>query len=172
MLDKHAPLKKRYVWASQQSFMDKELNQVIMVRSKLRNEYIKSKSEIDKESHNKQRNYCVKLLRLKKQNYYDSLDIRKITDDKTFWKTISPLLSSKSYLTNPIINLLKNGDNLSEESKVVDIFNEIFSNFVKYLKVEKNENLLTDFTEGTNAVLKATKKYKNQSSVLQINLFY
>ena len=37
VLDKYAPLKKRYVRANQQSFMDQELNQAIMVRSKLRN---------------------------------------------------------------------------------------------------------------------------------------
>ena len=37
--------------------MDKELNQATMVRSKLRNEYLKSKSEIDKQRYNKQRNY-------------------------------------------------------------------------------------------------------------------
>ena len=85
-LDRHAPLKKRNVRANQQNFMDKELNQAIMVRSKLRNRYLKSISEIDKQRHNKQRNYCVKLLRLKKQKYYESLDISKITDNKTFWK--------------------------------------------------------------------------------------
>ena len=36
--------------------MDKELNQGIMVRSKLRNKYRKSKFEIDKQRYNKQRN--------------------------------------------------------------------------------------------------------------------
>ena len=114
-LDKHAPLKKRYVRANQQNFMDKELNQAIMVRSKLRNKYLKSKSETDKQRYNKQRNHCVKLLRLKKQKYYECLDISKITDNKTFWKTISPLFLNKSYLTNSRITLLENGDILSEE---------------------------------------------------------
>ena len=57
--------------------MDKELNQGIMVRSKLRNKYRKSKFEIDKQRSNKQRNQCVKLLLLKKQNYYESLGISK-----------------------------------------------------------------------------------------------
>ena len=47
VLDKHAPLKKRYVRANQQTFMDKELNQAILVRSKLQNKYLKSKYEID-----------------------------------------------------------------------------------------------------------------------------
>ena len=39
VLDKHAPL-KRYIRANQQNFMDKELNQAIMVRSKLGNKYL------------------------------------------------------------------------------------------------------------------------------------
>ena len=90
VLDKHAPLKKRYVRANQQNFMDKELNQAIMVRSKLRNKYVKSKSETDKQRYNKQRNYCVKLLRLKKQKDHESLDISKITDNKTLQKAICP----------------------------------------------------------------------------------
>ena len=68
--------------------MGKELNQAIMVRSKLRNKYLKSKSETDKQRYNKQRNYCVKLLRLKKQEYYESLDISKTTDNKTFWQQV------------------------------------------------------------------------------------
>ena len=62
VLDKHAPLKKIYVRANQQNFKDKELNQAIMVRSKLRNKYLKSISEIDKQRYNKQRNCCVKVL--------------------------------------------------------------------------------------------------------------
>ena len=95
--------------------MDKELNHAIMVRSKIRNKYLKSKSEIDKQRYNKQRNYYVKLLRLKKQKYYESLDISKITDNKTFWKAISPLFSNKSYLANSRITLLKNREILSEE---------------------------------------------------------
>ena len=65
-LDKHALLKNRYVRANQQNFMDKDLNQAIMARSKFRNKYLQSKPEIDKQRYNKQRNYCVKLLRLKK----------------------------------------------------------------------------------------------------------
>ena len=86
-----------------------------MVRSKLRNKYLKSKSEIDNQRYNKQRSYCVQLLGLKKQKYYGSLEISKITDNKTFWKKISPLFSNKSYSTNSRITLLENGDILSEE---------------------------------------------------------
>ena len=109
-------------------------------------------------------NYCV----LKKQKYYEPLDISKITGNKTFWKTISPLFSNKSYLTNSRITLLKNGAILSEEAKVADTFNEFFSNVVKELEIEKDDNLLTDATEETDPVLKAIKKYKNHPSILRI----
>ena len=78
-------------------------------------------------------------MRLKKQKYYESFDISKITDNKTFWKTISPLFSNKRYSANSRITFLNNEDILSEEAKVADTFNEFFSNVVKELKTEKNK---------------------------------
>lgn len=57
---------------NEQTFKHKELNQAIAAKSKCRNRYIKSKSEIAKQSkqrYRKQRNYCVNLLRFKKQKY-------------------------------------------------------------------------------------------------------
>ena len=143
-----------------------------MVRSKLRNKYLKSKFEIDKQRYNKQRNYCVKLLRLKKQKCYESLDISKITDNKTFWKTLSPFFSNKSYSTNSRITLLEKGDILSEESKVVDTFNKSFSNVVKELKIEKDDNLLTDVIEETDPVLKAIKKIQKSSKYFANKKFF
>ena len=56
------------------------------------------------------------------------------------------------------IILLKNGDILREESKVADTFNEFCSNVIKELKIEKDDNLLTDIIEESNLVLKAIKK--------------
>ena len=38
---------------------------------------------------NKQRSYCVTLLRKAKKQYYDSLEEKHVTDNKTFWKTVT-----------------------------------------------------------------------------------
>ena len=65
-LGKHAPVKKRYIRANQKNFMEKEINQAIMVRSKLRNQFLKLKTEEDRLAYAKQRNYCVKLSQQKK----------------------------------------------------------------------------------------------------------
>ena len=124
-------MKKRYVRANQQNFADEELNLAIMVRYKLRNKYLKSKSKIDKHRYNRWRNYCVKLLHLKKKYY----------DNKTFWKTISPLFLNKSYSINSRIALMN------------------FSVKNLQLKVEKYDNLLADVIEETNP-LKAIKNTK------------
>ena len=45
LLGKHAPVKKRYIRAKQKHFMDKELNQAIIVGSKIRNKFLKLKTE-------------------------------------------------------------------------------------------------------------------------------
>ena len=134
--------------------MNKELNQAVMVRSKFRNKYLRSKSEINKRRYNKQRNYCVQLLRLKKQKYYESFDLSKITDNK-IWTTISPLFSNKSYSTNSRMILLEKEDIFREESKVVNTFNEFFINIVKVLKFEKYDSLLCEVIEETDSVSRA-----------------
>ena len=74
--------------------MDKEL-QAIMVRSKLRNKFLKLKTEENRLAYAKQRNYCLKLLQQKKRQHFENLNLSSITDNKLFWKTVSPLFIKK-----------------------------------------------------------------------------
>ena len=48
--------------------MAKELNQAIMVRPKLRNKFLKLKTEENRLAYNGQHNYCVKSLSQKKKS--------------------------------------------------------------------------------------------------------
>ena len=91
-LDKHILLKKRYVRANQSPFMNKKLSKEIMKRSRLRNKFLNTKSYIDRKAYIKQRNYVVSLLRNEKNNFYSNLDTKVVTDNRTFWKTVKPLL--------------------------------------------------------------------------------
>ena len=49
--------------------MNKKLQQAIMIRSKLRNYYLKSIYLTDKNAYNKRRNACDRLLRKTKKEY-------------------------------------------------------------------------------------------------------
>ena len=63
ILDKHAPMKKKYLRANHASFMTKEVRKAIMIRSKLRNKFLKDKNEQSRNDYRKQRNLCVASVR-------------------------------------------------------------------------------------------------------------
>ena len=83
--------------------MNKKLSKEIMKRSRLRNKFLNTKSDIDRKAYNKQHNYVASLLRNEKKNFYSSLDTKVVTDNRTFWKTVKPLLSEK--VTKQMIKL-------------------------------------------------------------------
>ena len=68
-LNKHAPMKIRYIRANNSPFMNSDLSKAIMVRSRLRNKFLKLKTNESREAYKKQRNYCVSLLRQVKKNF-------------------------------------------------------------------------------------------------------
>ena len=81
------------------------------MRSKLRNKFLKSRSNKNREAYKKQRDLCVSLLRQNKKDYYENLDIKSVTDNKMSWKTVVPLFSNKSKRSNKIT--------LSENEKLI-----------------------------------------------------
>ena len=86
VLNKHAPIKYKYIRANNSSYMTKSLRKEIMLRSRLRNKFLKTKTEESKQLYNKQRNLCVTLLRKAKRNYFAELDNRILKDIKNFGK--------------------------------------------------------------------------------------
>ena len=76
VLNKQAPIKVKNLRANHSHFVTKELSKVIMLRSKLRNQYLKWKSEEVRIRFKIQKNLCITLLRKAKHHYYENL--RKI----------------------------------------------------------------------------------------------
>ena len=90
-IQKHAPIKQRYVRTNQASLINKTLNKEIIKRSRLRNKFLNTKRDIDRKVYNKQRNLCVNLIRQESKNFFNNINTRDITDNKIFWKTVKPL---------------------------------------------------------------------------------
>ena len=122
ILNKHAPVKKKYLRANQGEFMSKELNKAIMTRSRLRNKYLKEKSADSKIAYDKQRNYYVNLLCRTNKKNFANINISFITDNKKFWKTVKPLFSD-NIPHKETINLAVNDKILSDDQVVADTFN-------------------------------------------------
>ena len=90
-LNKHASRKRKTISGNQGPFINKQISKALMKRTELCNKFFKHKTDESRQAFVKQRNYCVSLLRKSKRNYYSNLNVKDITDNKKFWKTIKPL---------------------------------------------------------------------------------
>ena len=82
LFNKLAPLKKKTLRNNKSSFTTKEVRKAIMTRSRLRNKFLKIKSQECKQAYNKQRNLCVTMVRKAKKNYFNCLNVRNIKDNR------------------------------------------------------------------------------------------
>ena len=169
ILNKQAPIKKKYLRANQREFMSKKLNKAIMTLSRLRNKFLKEKSADSKIAYAKQRNCCINLLRRTKKKYFANINISSITDNKKFWKIVKPLFSDK-ISHKGIIDLAVNDTILSDDQVVADTFNNYFNNIVKNLLTMINKNYPKEIASSVNLNLldpveSAFVKFKNHPSL-------
>ena len=143
------------------------LNHAIILRSKLRNRFLKSRSNKDREAYKKQRNLCVSLLCQNEKDYFETLDIKSVTDNKMFWKTVSPLFSYKSKASNKI-TLSENEKLIINDQKCAEVFNKYFNSIVEELNIPIDQNLLNDASLFDDPIIAAIHKYKRHPSILKI----
>ena len=78
-------------------FMSKNLVNAQRKWTRLRNKYLKNRTETDKIYYNKQRIFGVNFLR-KKKYYYRNLNEKNVIDNERFWKIVkSPLLAKVKF---------------------------------------------------------------------------
>ena len=94
-LDYQAPCKNKYTRANQVPFLTKGTNKEIMTRSRLRNKFLRSRSDDNKRAYNEQRNRCVKLAWSAKKAHYSNLSIKYVNDDKIILKIVKPFSLKK-----------------------------------------------------------------------------
>ena len=108
-----------------------------MKRSRLRNKFLKDINENNQKNFKLLRNFCKKLHKTTNQVILQSSGHKKVTENKTFWKTIIPLFIKRS-LKGEKINLIENGKNISKDTELCNIFNGFFSNIIFKLNIPKN----------------------------------
>ena len=80
-LNKEAPIKKKFIRANEALFMTRKPRKAIMVRSRLRNTFLKHPTNENIKNYGKQRNFCVSLLRKEKKNYFENLDTKNTSNN-------------------------------------------------------------------------------------------
>ena len=97
------------------------------------------------------------------------MDIRNITDNKKFWKTLKPSLSDKAKCRSSKINIVKNDEILFTDKEIAEAFNSFYSNAVKSLHLQSDSEHLSDVSDETDPIKRAIKKFKNHASITNIN---
>ena len=93
------PEKKRYARANDAPFINSTLRKAIMYRSKLRNKFLKTRTEISRKAYAKHRNHCVSMFQEEKIKFNNYLNLNLITDNNKLWKQVKPFFSDKLHLT-------------------------------------------------------------------------
>ena len=147
--------------------MNNEICKAIMTRTGLRNRFLKSRSNRNRDLFRKQRNLCVCLLRKFKKDYFSNLNEKQITNNKRFWKTVKPFLSNKVQ-SSERINLTDENDSLVTDcGKVATELNSFFSSVVKNLNIPSHEGCDPLSDNIFHPILKAILKWRNHPSILQ-----
>ena len=112
-----------------------------MLRTKLRNKFLKQKTTETRSAYNKQRNICVSILRKAKRSCFENLDFKNLSDNRKFWGTVKPLFTNK-VRSNDYITLNENDLLIRNEYKIANIFNTFFVNVVPNLGIEIDQQYL------------------------------
>ena len=167
VLDIHAPMKKRYIRAKDSPFMNRILRKAFMLRTRLKNRYNKNKATDNWDAYRRQRNFCVKLSHKTKRDFYNQLDISELTDNKKFWKTVKPFISDKSSSKSRII-LIEEGETVSNECDVAEIFNKFFVTITKSLGIIENQNIILDSEDISDPIDQIIFKFSRHPSIQKV----
>jgi hypothetical protein len=116
-------------------------------------------------AYKRQKNYCNRLYKRERKKYYTNLNLKKITDNKTFWKTVKPFFTDKGGSGGKIV-LVENEKIISDDKEVAQTFNDYFENVVKSLGIIENEPDEPQPSQGK--VLDAIKMYETHPSIIKI----
>ena len=105
----------------------------------------------------------MNLLKTVKKNLNNNLVVKKITDNKLFWKTLKPNVTDKT-LKDERITLVEDGKIISEESKFAKLFSNYFGSTAEGLDLERPEIS----QKYNNPVENAIRTFENHPSIVQI----
>ena len=168
VLDKHAPQREWHLRSNHKPFIKNEISKAIMTRTRLRNHFLKNRSNRNRDLFRKQRKLCVSVLRKCKKDYFSNLNGKQITNNKRFWKTVKPFLLNK-VLSSERINLTDENDSLVKDcGEVAKELNNFFSFVVKYLNIPSYEDCDHLSDKIFYPTLKAIVKWRSNPSILTI----
>ena len=98
-------------------------------------------------------NVCVSLVGKAKLDYHNKSNRKKVSDNKTFWKTVKPFFTDKGRIKSTTIEeedkvnhdrilLVEEDDSISDNDKISEKLNNFFAHIVNILNIPQHEDRL------------------------------
>ena len=143
-----------------------------MNRTRLRNRFLRTRSNRDTEAYNMQRIYCVSLSGKLSKSTATILIVARLPNNKWFWKYIKPLFTDKSSNSNKI-TLVEKYLILEKNNDIAETFNHIFTSVVSNLNIPHYQDPFIDSDQTENRIghpiLRIIEQYKIHSSIIAVN---
>ena len=79
----------------------------------------------------------LSILRKTKKEYFNNLNIKQVSDNKLFWKSVKPFFSDKGSNSSKI-TLVTENNIISDEEEIANTMNNYFINVTKTLNLKNN----------------------------------
>ena len=138
-----------------------------MKRSSLETAYFKKRTTESLKRYRRQKNYCSKLYKKERKNYFNKLKPSVLSDNKNFWKNVQPIFSEKSKTMNKI-TMVENDLVSTNEKVVAEKLNNYFTNIADNLKITSNEYLIDKEIQSSDPILNTIQKFKFHPSIITL----
>ena len=135
VLNRHAPMKTKFLRGNSQPHVTPYLRKAIMKRSKLKRRALLTNSPEDMADYKKQRNLVVNINRQAKKDYY--VNITNKSGNQNFWNTVKPFFSEKSNTFDDRILLVDDGNIFNDQAEIAAMFNQFFNGITDSLELPK-----------------------------------
>ena len=170
IVDKHAPIKTKFLRGNNAPFMNRELKKAMYTRARFKTRLNKHPSRENEVAFKKQRNRCVALRKKAIKNHFKRVTSNGLMSNKAFWDLVKPFLSNKGGLAGTDISLVKDDKIVTNDHDLCEIFNDYYINIVENTSGKKpssiaDTNSIDDDREIVRLIL---DKYKDHPSILAI----
>ena len=144
------------------------MRKAIMKRSELASKYLRSPTDENLKAWKKHKNYCSNLYKKERKNYYESLDMNNLTDNKKFLDTIKPIFSNKAKGSSNI-TLVEDKKLITSEKDVAETLNKHFIESVrKLVENDSSSAYITENSTKTDPISKIIDKFGYHPSILSV----
>ena len=149
--------------------MNKEFRKAIYTRTRLKNKFLKNSLEQNELLFKKQRNTYVSIRRKSIKNHLNNITEKEMTANKDFQNFVKPLLTNKGFINSTDITLKLDNKVITEETKLVESFNNHYINIVEQSSGLKPAALGQKGLGDKAEICSIIESYKNHPSIKQMS---